>query len=316
MPSLRTRAARLVVIAVAIQAMFVFFFVFPGHEPEPNGLPVGAVGPRPAVDVLAGRLARGPGDIEAERYVSVADARRAIRRRDVYGAFVLGREGAFTVLTAPAASFTVATLLEQIGRAGGATRVEEVVPLDADDSRGTTLNLLVLPIIVTSILSAIIAAELVPDLDGARRIGVIAIAAVGAAVADLLIVEVALGALPGSLAAHAAFIALAFVALSLTAGGILRLVGPPGVFLAFALFLMLGNPASGLATAPELLPSPWKEISPLLPPGALGEALRGIAYFDGRGVALPLVVLPAWIALGVALNALADRRGAAAPSRP
>jgi hypothetical protein len=315
MPPPRTRAARLVVIAIAIQAMFVFFFVFPGHDPKPNGLPVGAVGPRPAVAALAGRLAQRPGDIDVKRYPAVADARRAIRRRDVYGAFVLGPEGAFTVLTAPAASFTVATLLEQIGRAGGATRVERVVPLDRDDSRGTTLNLLVLPIIVTSILSAIIAAQLVPDLDGVRRVVVVGVAAVGAAVADLLIVEVALRALPGSLAAHAAFIALAFVALALTAGGILRLVGPPGVFLAFALFLMLGNPASGLATAPELLPSPWKEIGPVLPPGALGEALRGVAYFDGRGVALPLVVLPAWIALGVALNALADRRGADAPSR-
>jgi hypothetical protein len=314
MPPLRTRAARLVVIAVLIQAMFVFFFVFPGHDPEPNGLPVGAVGPRPALNALAGRLARVPGDIELKRYGDVADARRAIRRRQVYGAFILGPEGSFAVLTAPAASFTVATLVEQIGRAGGATRVEQVVPLDRDDPRGTTLNLLVLPIIVTSILSAIIAAQLVPDLDSLRRVVVVGVAAVGAAVADLLIVKVALGALPGSPAAHAAFIALAFVALSLTAGGILRLLGPPGIFLAFALFLMLGNPASGLASAPELLPSPWKEIGPLLPPGALGEALRGIAYFDGRGVVLPLVVLAAWIALGVALNALADRRGAAAPS--
>jgi hypothetical protein len=308
MPPLRTRAARLVAIAIAMQAMFVFFFVFPGHDPKPNGLPVAAVGPPPAVEALAGRLARSPGDFDVRRYGSAAEARRAIRRRDAYGAFVLGPEGSFGVLTAPAASFTVATLLTEIGRAGGATRFEDLVPLDHDDPRGTTLNLLVLPIIVTSILAAIVAAELVPDVGGARRIGLVAIAAIGAALADLLIVKVWLGALPGSLPAEGAFIALAFVALGLTAGGILRLVGRPGIFLAFALFLMLGNPAAGLATAPELLPSPWKELGPLLPPGALGHALRNVAYFDANGLALPLVVLLAWTAIGVALNAVADRR--------
>jgi hypothetical protein len=314
MPSLRTRAARLVVISIAIQAMFVFFFVFPGHDPKPNGLPAGAVGPGPAVDALARQLARRPGGIDAKRYATVADARRAIRRRDVYGAFVLGGEGSFTVLTAPAASFTVATLLEDIGGHGGATRIEAVVPVDPDDPRGTTLNLLVLPIIVTSILSAIVAAELIPDLAVAPRVAVVAVAAIGAALADLLIVKVGLGALPGSLPAEAALIALAFAALSLTAGGILRIVGPLGTFVAFALFLMLGNPGSGLATAPELLPSPWKEIGPLLPPGALGQALRDVAYFDAHDVGLPLVVLLAWIAIGVALGALGDRRGARAPA--
>jgi prepilin-type processing-associated H-X9-DG protein len=314
MPPVRTRARRLIVISIAIQALFVFFFVFPGHEPKPNGLPVGAVGPRQAVDSLARQLTQGPGDVDVERYATVADARRAIGRRDVYGAFVLGPEGSFTVLTTPAASFTVATLLADIGRRGGATRIEEVVPLDPDDPRGATLNVLVLPIIVTSILSAIMGAELVADLALAPRVAVVGVAGIGAALADLLIVKIGLGALPGSLPAEAAFIALAFAALSLTAGGILRVVGPLGTFLAFALFLMLGNPASGLATAPELLPSPWKEIGPLLPPGALGGALRNVAYFDGHDLALPLVVLAVWIAIGVTLIALGDRRRAPAPA--
>ncbi|HEY3188802.1 MAG TPA: hypothetical protein VGJ70_15075, partial [Solirubrobacteraceae bacterium] len=222
MPSPRTRARRLVVISIAIQAMFVFFFVFPGHDPKPNGLPVGAVGPRPAVDALARQIMRQPGGVDVKRYATGAGARDAIEQRDVYGAFVLGPEGSFTVLTAPAASFTVATLLEEIGRRAGATRAEEVVPLDRDDPRGATLNLLVLPIIVTSILSAVVAAELVPDLALAPRAAVVAVAAVGAALADLLIVNVGIGALPGSVVAEAAFIALAFAALSLTASGILH----------------------------------------------------------------------------------------------
>src|SRR5215210_4308824 len=151
MPSVRVRSARLVAAAVAIQATFVFFFVFPGHDPRPNGLQVGAVASPPATDALARQLARRSDGFEVRRFATEAAARRAIEQRDVYGAFVVGDEGPMSVLTAPAASFTVATLLEEIGRGAGVSRVQEVVPLDAEDPRGVTLNLLVLPIIVTSI---------------------------------------------------------------------------------------------------------------------------------------------------------------------
>ena len=36
-------ALRAVAIGVVLIATFVFFFVFPGHDPEPNHLPVGYV---------------------------------------------------------------------------------------------------------------------------------------------------------------------------------------------------------------------------------------------------------------------------------
>ena len=48
----------------------------------------------------------------------------------------------------------------------------------------------------------------------------------------------------------------------------------------FLIFLMLGNPASGLASAPELLPTPWHPLGAFLPPGALGSALRDLGLVD------------------------------------
>jgi hypothetical protein len=97
---------------------------------------------------------------------------------------------------------------------------------------------------------------------------------------------------------------------------LIRLVGPLGTFAGFALFLMIGNPAAGLGSAPELLPSPWQEIGPLLPPGAVGSALRNVAYFDGAELLGPLLVLVAWCAAGIALYAFADRKAGARPAAP
>ena len=296
----------MVVIAVLLQAMFVFFFVFPGHDPKPNGLPVGVVGAPAAAQTFAGRLE----GFDVSRYATEAAARRAIEDRDTYGAFVLGPRGPERLLTAPAASYTVATLLQEIGRAAGVRRVQAVVPLDSGDPRGTTLNLFVLPIVVTSILAGLVASQLVPDLRLALRMVVLLAAGVVAGLVDMLIVNTGIGALPGPLIGEALRVALAFMGLALVTAGFIRLVGPLGTFAGFALFLMIGIPASGLATAPELLPSPWKEVGPLLPPGALGSALRNVAYFDGVRLLGSIVVLAVWIAVGVVLHALADRNAA------
>jgi hypothetical protein len=95
--------------------------------------------------------------------------------------------------------------------------------------------------------------------------------------------------------------------------------------IAVVLFVLIGNPASGNGSAPELLPDFWRAIGQLMPPGAGGTSLRNTAYFDGNAVAGPLVVLSAFVAAGAALILIAEtlhrRReqaaceGQAAPSR-
>jgi hypothetical protein len=72
------------------------------------------------------------------------------------------------------------------------------------------------------------------------------------------------------------------------------------------LFLVIGNPASGNGTAPELLPDFWRHISQLMPPGAGGTGLRNIAYFDGAALAQPILVLTGYAVAGALLVAAAD----------
>jgi hypothetical protein len=295
-------ALRAVVIAVALLATFIFFFVFPGHDPEPNHLPVG---------VVAG-AALEPGDrFEVHRYASEGEARTAILDREVYGALV--RRPAPKLLIARGASFQAAAVLEgvaaQAARGGPPPPVEDLVPLDADDPRGTTINLTALPLSIVAILGAMLLVQLAPGLGGAARLGFVALFALLGATAALLIVNVAIGALPGPFLGLVAVVAFAILATAAVAAGIIGLLGPPGIMVSFLVFLMLGNPASGAASAPELLPDPWRVFGQFMPGGAGATAVRNIAYFDGVALARPLLVLAAYTALGALLLLVVIPRG-------
>jgi hypothetical protein len=89
---------------------------------------------------------------------------------------------------------------------------------------------------------------------------------------------------------------------------IIGAIGFPGVGLSFVIFLMLGNPGSGAASAPELLPEPWKTGGQLLPPGAAMTGLRNVAYFDGAQAWTWLTVLVVYAAIGTAGLILLGRR--------
>jgi hypothetical protein len=307
-PKLLVRAAA---VGVVLIGLFVFFFITPAHDPKPNGLPIAVVGQPPSVDPLGSDLESR--DFDVKRVATAAEAEQRIEDRDVYGAFV-GEPGPPQLLVASGASVPAAELLEGIAEDAGITQVVDVRPTDPDDPRGVTINLLVLALVITSILTALVAVQMVPGLRalGPRVAGAAAAAVIGGLIA--LGVVKAEGALPGPLIAELAVVALAIFAVALCSAGIIRLIGPAGMGAPFLLFLMLGNPASGQASAPELLPTPWYPLGLFMPPGALGDGLRGVAYFDGAKVLLPVIVLVAWAALGVALNQLASRKAAPQPA--
>lgn len=60
-------------------------------------------------------------------------------------------------------------------------------------------------------------------------------------------------------------IALSIAAISLTLLGLEWLFGTPGLGGGAAVMMLLGNPLSGLASAPEMLPGGWGALGQLLP---------------------------------------------------
>jgi hypothetical protein len=67
------------------------------------------------------------------------------------------------------------------------------------------------------------------------------------------------------------------------------------------MFLVIGNPASGGVSAPELLPGFWRDLSQLLPPGAAITAMRDVVYFHGHGMTDALLVLGGYVVFGFSL---------------
>jgi hypothetical protein len=304
---------RALAIATILVGLFAFFIVFPGHDPKPNGLPIAVTD-----EFLLGSNFDAAGFDVRLVEGGLAEGRELIEDREVYG--VISDSGT-VVLTAPAASFAASEAIVAAARvrAGGPEpRVQVVKPLDRDDPRNTTINLTTLAVLVPAILVAVLGFQLAPALPGPRRVALIAGFSVIAGLLSMLIVRVLIGALPGSYLALSAVTALAFFALASMSSFFILKLGPPGIALSFILFLMLANPASGAATAPEMLPDPWSWAGQLLPPGAFATGLRNTAYFDAANALQWLAVLGVFGALGV-VGILTARGGGpptGAPPRP
>jgi hypothetical protein len=323
-PAILLRAA--VIIPALVAALALSAFAWSAARLAPRGVPVGVAGTAELAAGIGHRLDGLHGAFDAHTYGSEASAETAIRHREIYGAFVAG-PGGLTVLTAPAASPAVATLLAKVGEevgqhaAGGRgipVRIVDVVPADPRDPQGIVLDSAFLPLVIIGSLGGVM--TWVAGRDGRRagypQAGVLLVksALIGLVVAG--IVQGWLGVIPGDWVTNAGVISLTVIAISSTVCGLGALLGPPGVALGGLLMVFVGNPFSGVSSAPQLLPSPAGTLGQLLPPGAGASLLRSSAFFHGYGSGAHLVVLAIWAGCGLttvmAREAMRRRRAAAA----
>lgn len=300
-------------LAVLVGAL-VTAFAWPASETRPRDVPVAVVGPPEAVALVDQQLSSvmsGAFDVEAAPDADTA--RELILDREVYGAIVLDPAGPPQLLTASAASPAVAQVLQgvatqmaQQGTGASGPQVEDVVPLPDDDPRGTGFAAAALPMTLGGLLVGV---ALSFGVAGAARVvtgALVASAATGLVTA--LVVQVWLGSLEGNYWVNAGVIAFTVAAIASTLIGLNAVLGRPGIGLGALVVLLLGNPLSGVPSAPEMLPSGWGAFGQFLPPGAGGTLLRSTAFFDGAAAGVPLLVLAAWMAGGLLLAALGRRR--------
>lgn len=313
-----------VVVALVATLLTVLLtaFAWPAVRSAPHDVPVAVAAPPPVAQQVSGALDQArPGAFATRTVPDEAAARRAILDREVYGAVVVGQQGA-QVLTASAGSAAVAQTLQQVAaglseRLGTQVPVEDVVPAPSDDPRGAGLAAGALPLALGGILATVLLTRTTAGV-GRRLGGAAAIAVIGGpALAGLL--QGWLGALDGSYWATSGVIALGLGATAFSLLGLHAVAGTPGLGIGAAVIVLLGNPLSGAATAPEFLPAGWGDLGQLLPPGATVGALRSAAFFDGAAAAGPLWVLTTWAVGGLVLTGLAtlrDRRGVATEALP
>ena len=245
------------------------------------------------------------GGFEITEVADTGAAEQLIREQQVYGAIDLG-SGRPQVIVASAASTAVAqtlrsmaTGLGQAGKSGTPVAVRDLAALPADDPRGAGLAAGGLPLVMGGLLAAVLLISLVHGT--VRRVtGALAFAAIGGLIVAAVL-QFWLGSLSGSYPANAGAVALTIAATSLTVLGLESLLGYAGIGIGAVAMMLIGNPLSGTATAPEMLPGWSGRLGQLMPPGAGGRLLRSTAFFDGRGTTHALTVLVAWIALGAVL---------------
>ena len=295
---------QLTIIAVLLPLMIVLAvlaFAWPAARIAPRDLPVGIVGTgRASEQVLTGLDRSDPGGFDVRRYADEASARTAIQHRDIYGAFVVSR-GGITVLEASAASPSVAQLLSTVGQHLGSSRpaVSDVVPLSAGDPRGLVLPSALLPMTICGVIMASVIGLVLGFRPAWRQIMALIVVSAAAGLGAYLIAQGFLGALPHEAVATWAALSLIVLAIGATTAGLIALIGAAGLGLGILLMIFIGNPFSGVTSAPELLPAPVGTIGQWLPPGAGASLLRSTAYFGGHGAAGHLTVLLVWIAAGL-----------------
>ncbi|MFI1825602.1 ABC transporter permease [Streptomyces sp. NPDC020412] len=312
-PSPARRAVAVLLLVPVVVAAALWAFAWPGARTAPRDLPLGVAGPAAAAEPIARSLEQKEGAFEVHRYGDEAAARAAIEDRTVYGAVVATPDGP-RLLTASAASPVVAALLrEAVAPGGRPVPVTDVVAAPSGDPRGGVLAATALPLTFAGIASGALVTAF--KLRRGPAAATLAGAAVLAAVTVTALAHDWLNVLTGSWWGEAGAVALTVFAVGAGTAGLAALAGPAGMALSSALMVLIGNPFSGAASAPELLPEPAGLIGQWLPPGAGSQLLRSQAYFDGNGSGGDVLVLCLWAGLGLAALLFARRRaGEGAPA--
>jgi hypothetical protein len=282
---------------------------------SPTKLPIGLAGTPAITNQLKPLFVSKTSPFEVTVYSSEAQLRSAIKHREVYGGLTVSTTAATMLVSSaasPVAAETLGSVASELGQQFSTTiAVSDVVPAPKKDPRGTGLASLGLPLVIGSILPALLLVLLYRRRAPAQ-LGTAAGAAVliGGALAAILTFW--LGATDGAnywlltLALAAGVLATSLILLGLSA-----IAGRIGLGIGVAALVLIAAPLSGLSSAPEWLPDPWGDLGQLLPPGASATLLRSTAFFDGHGAGQAMIVLAVWALAGLLLLGLGmalDRR--------
>lgn len=299
---------------------FVFCYLLAFHSPTPHHVKVAVADPAAATRIESALGKASPGAFDIQAVATAEDARQAVLDRDATAAYSADpRHPALFV--AKADGYMLESVLNQAfapiaAQTGHPLTVTDVAPTESGDTMGTGMFYLVL---IWNIPSYIVVMMLLRAVTLSRRAKVATLVGFGAL---LTLIGYAGGVLMNVIPADPRAIGVAFLltqAVSLTSFGLVPLVKQwfPGV--AMGLFVLLSMPSSGGAIPIQMVPGFFRALHPVFPMGNLIEALRGLFYFHGVGVLRPILVLCAWILLGVTLiagHSLVLRRRAGAVEEP
>lgn len=295
---------------------FLFCYMLSFHAPQPHDVQVAVSGRAAAAQVSAGLEKKAPGAFDILPAADAAAARHKVLDREAAAAYTV-HGGKATLYLAKASGTQLETVAKStFSQVAAASKTPfhstELVPTASGDTTGTGLFYLTM---VWDIVPYI-AVMMLMRAALSRRGKLLALVGTGAFVSVVgYYIGLAMHVVPNEPLA----ILFAFMltqAIAWTTYGLAPFVRQflPGV--AITLFVMLSIPASGGAIPYQFVPAFFRALHPVMPLGNLIDILHGIFYFNGQGITRAILVLCAWLALGVclvAVGALLQRRRAQQP---
>ncbi len=278
------------------------------RSPQPHDIPVGLVGPAPAVQQISSSFgANAPGAFQFTTYASEQDARAALDDRTVDSVLILG-SGTLIVAGAAGdgATGVITAAFSNVFKAqGNALTVEIVHPFPGGDAHGLILFFVVVATLISTLASQAILLATSKAMGLGLRLAFIAAFGVLVGLTAMGMATWIAGGYGDGFWAAAGLVALASMAMGAMVGGLARLLGPPGIGLA-ALLMLLSLVSSGGPVGSQFLPDFYRALAPWTIAAQVYSALRGSLFFGGAALEGPIAVLAGWLVVGVALIVLGE----------
>jgi hypothetical protein len=309
------RAALVVSLLVSLfAALFVTSYSLAMGNPQPHDIPIGLVSDSVSPERLEASLQSATGtSFLVSSYPSADAAKAALEQQQIYAALVTesGRAADLSISSASGASIAhvISAEATQVGTSlGEQLTVTDLNPLRPNDPSGLVLFYLALASTIIGFVGAI---QTRVNASGMTIAGELAWDA-GRAVLVGLVISLTTGPVFGfetfpflpvwGVLAMTVFIAGAVYNFFRVIVG-----GKWALMPTWIIFILISNPSSGGAVAPELLPPFYEFMGRWMPTGATVRALRDLAYFPEALHPEPYVVLVAWLVGATAAFVIARR---------
>lgn len=308
----RRRVLSLVWFPFFFVAAFSSLLLLSFGSPQPHHLPFGVVGTQAQVSFVQAALdRREPQGFVVER-VSTAGLLRAAVESDALVAGYVVDPTAPQLLVASAGGGSRANYLRSVVTTAVLPAAEQatlttvdVVPVAAGDSSGVGVFFYGLPLLLVGMITSIVLLQF--GMWPIRK-KVVWIAATGAfASAFTFAAATVLDILPtdGWLLVYAFALTQA---IGLLTTGLAYFVRQFFLPVAMTFVLVLGVPSAGGTVSGDMLPGFVGWLNAFMPFAQFVDVTRASAYFDGNGLARPLLILLGWVVVGAGVVFLAHVR--------
>lgn len=306
-PRVNMPALVVTLIVAVVGPLFVASYSLAMADPEPRGVPIGIVGDGVHTSSIQSAINTAHGDdlFTVREFSSLDAARDALSDQSIYGVFDTSATP-FHLYLSSASGSSVARVLEAqvpLLKADLHTTIDvtDVHPLAPHDPGGLVLFYLALGATILGFVGAIQTRVNASGMTLRAEVSWDAIRSLVVAFLMTIVIGPVLGFEAFPILPVWLVLAVTMFIASMVYSFWRALIGGKWALLpTWLMFVIVANPSSGGAVAPELLPPFYEFMGRWLPSGATVRALRDLTYFPGHVNLEPYVVLGIWLIVSAA----------------